>query len=375
MNNWIEISEQRLADNYRALVAVAGVDVLAVIKANAYGHGAARCAPMLARAGAGWLGVTSAREGAAVRQALVGTDVKILVMSGFLPEDVALLVEHRLTPVVWTSDQLGWLGEASLPVHVEIDTGMSRQGVEPGPSLAALLDGIAAQPGLRVDGVFTHYSSSEVAESPVTLRQQHRFEEAIAQLAARGLQPDWVHAGNTSTVDNPVGAADWLMALAASVGARAMVRTGLGLYGYCLEIEPSGEPHVEPSLKPVMTWKTRVLSARELAPGESVGYNGIWTANEPVRVALLPVGYADGWRRELSATNQKPGGWAMIAGQRAPILGRISMNLTVVDVTGIAEVKAGDEAVVLGDGVTAEDHARLAGTISYEILCGVHPCG
>ena len=124
-----------------------------------------------------------------------------------------------------------------------------------------------------------------------------------------------------------------------------------------------------------MTWKAAVLAVRMLAAGDTVGYNATFTAAEPMRVALIPVGYADGLRRELSAAAGRPGGWMMIHGQRAPVLGRISMNLTVVDVTGISGVQAGEEAIVLGPGITADDHADLASTIAYEILCGVDPCG
>jgi alanine racemase len=123
-----------------------------------------------------------------------------------------------------------------------------------------------------------------------------------------------------------------------------------------------------------MTWKAQVLTVSDLAPGDTVGYNATFTAGQPMRIALLPAGYADGLRRELSSTSEKPGGWVMIHGQRAPILGRISMNLTVVDVSHIPGVAPGDPAVLLGPGITADDHARLAQTISYEILCGIHPC-
>jgi alanine racemase len=164
---------------------------------------------------------------------------------------------------------------------------------------------------------------------------------------------------------------------AQTVGAQAMVRCGIALYGYCLPIEGEGaQPKIRGKLQPVMTWKTRVLDVREVAAGEPVGYNATFVAQGPMRLALLPVGYSDGLRRELSSTNAKPGGWVTVGGRRAAIVGRISMNLTVIDVTGvdgsgIEGVRVGDEVVLLGDGVTADDHARLAGTISYEILCGV----
>ena len=390
MNNWIEISEANLAGNLHVLEAAAGAatEVLAVIKADAYGHGAERCAPMLTRAGARWLGVTCASEGARVRRSLAAagpttgsSTVDILLMCGFLPEDVPTLLEHRLTPVLWTVEQVRALPRG-VAVHVEVDTGMGRQGVEPGPELAKLLAEVRAQ-GLELDGLFTHFCSSEQAGSALTQTQQTRFEQAVAQMRGLGFHPTWVHAGNSSTIDNPAQPAPWLADLAASAGARAMVRSGLALYGYTLPIEGHADAQVRSQvrsqLRPVLTWRARVLAVRSLAPGETVGYNATWTAEIPMRVALLPVGYADGLRRELSSSNlagsAKAGGWAMCEGQRAPILGRISMNLTVVDVTSIPDVVAGAEAVVLGPGVTAEDHARLAGTIAYEILCGIHPCG
>jgi alanine racemase len=391
VKSWVEISERRLVANYRVLVRAAGdTAVLAVVKANAYGHGATVCAPVLARAGAEWLGVTDVAEGVVVREALAGganeTRPRILVMCGLLGEDAEVVVRHGLTPVVWTQQQMEWLAAADrqrggdagpVPVHLEIDTGMARQGVAPGEELHTLLHWLKRQPNLRLDGVMTHFASSEVAGSAHTVAQRRRFEEAIAAVAAAGLEPAWVHAGNSSTVDNQGtdGNLAWLRGLAASVGARSMVRSGIALYGYCLPIEAAGAGQVQatvrPGLEPLMTWKTRVIGLREVRAGDTVGYNAIFTAVRPMRLALLPVGYADGLRRELSGSNARAGGWTMVKGQRAAIVGRVSMNLTVVDVTEIGGVAVGDEVVVLGDGVTADDHARLAHTIAYEIVCGV----
>ncbi len=376
MNNWIEISEPRLAHNLRTIAAAAGPEttVLAVVKANAYGHGAAICAPMLVQAGARWLGVTSVHEGELVRHALGAAQARILVMSGILPAAIPHLLAHDLTPVIWTEEQLSWLVRADAPVriHVEVDTGMSRQGVKPGRDLEALLAAMREHPQVTLDGVFTHFVSSEVAGSPITTHQQRLFEEAIQTVARSGLHPDWLHAANTSAVDNAADP-DWLPKLAASIGAQTLVRTGLAVYGHTLPVEHEADaqatPHLHGLLKPVLTWKTSVLAVRDLAGGDRVGYNATFTAPGAMRVALLSVGYADGLRRELSGK-----GWVMLHGQRAPILGRISMNLTTVDVTEIPEVRTGDEAIVLGRGITAEDHAAIAGTIPYEILCGIHPC-
>ncbi len=385
--SWIEISEERLAANFRAIAQAVGAEtaVLAVVKANAYGHGIELCSPALARAGAPWLGVTGASEGARARRALAeagiarGGQPAILAMCGFTQQDVEAFAEHALTPVVWTPEQVGWLEGSGLAVHVEVDTGMARQGVHPGEQLDDLLDELAAA-GLALDGVLTHFCAAEATHCELTQRQERRFEAAVKQMLARGLAPKWVHAGNSSSVDNPAQASPWLVDLANSVDARAMVRCGIALYGYCSPITGADAASVpsklRPALQPVMTWKTRVMDLRDLPAGETVGYNATFTAPAPMRLALLPVGYADGLRRELSGTNARPGGWVILHGgdgsaHRAPIVGRVSMNLTMVDITAIPGVHIGDEVVLLGDGITADDHARLAQTIPYEILCAV----
>ncbi len=392
MNSWVELSAERLAANYRALANSAGVDVLAVIKANGYGHGAAQCAPVLAQAGASWLGVTDAGEGAAVLASLKSVEgvearPRILVMNGLLAEDAAAIVAYDLTAVVWTIEQLQLLADAAtrshaarpLSVHLEIDTGMSRQGVAPGPELDRVLAWLAARPQIVLDGVMTHFASAEVAGSAQTALQRERFEHACRAVAASGMRPRWLHAGNTSAIDNPGEPAHgiWLAALAASLGAQPMVRSGIGIYGYCLPVKCSPgicdfvEMKIYERLRPVMAWKTRIIDLREVPAGEAIGYNGTFVAEQPMRIALLPVGYADGLRRELSSTNASPGGWVIIGGHRAPVIGRISMNLTTVDVTALSGVAVGDEVTLLGDGITADDHARLSRTIPYEILCGV----
>jgi alanine racemase len=394
VKNWVEVSGRRLAANYRLLAATAGpeIHVLAVVKANAYGHGADVCAPVLARAEAEWLGVTDAAEGVAIRTAMTAAGValaeqpRILVMCGLLPEDAGLMVQHSLTPVIWSRLQMEWLadavvrsGSSPLAVHLEIDTGMARQGVAPGEELRGVLHSMLGQRNLLLDGVMTHFASAEVAGSPQTLGQQQRFEKAMREVSDAGLRPTWVHAGNSSTIDNnddpEARSLVWLRGLAAAYDARAMVRSGLGLYGYCLPIENgngiAAQHQVRRDLLPVMTWKTRVIGLRDVSPGDTIGYNAIFVAEQAMRLALVPVGYADGLRRELSGSNTATGGWMIVQGWRAPIVGRVSMNLTVVDISGIPNVSVGDEVVLLGDGVTAEDHARLAGTIAYEIICGV----
>lgn len=393
MKNWVAISSQRLVANYRLLSDAAGTEtsVLAVVKADAYGHGARLCAPVLAAAGAPWLGVTDAAEGAAVRTALATTGTPIvqqpsvLVMSEALDEDADEIVRHDLTPVVSNIEQMESLARAaknssSLPfrVHLEVDTGMARQGVQVGDPLNAVLLWLSSQNAISLDGVMTHFASAEVAGSHQTAMQKKSFEQAIQQISAAGLKPAWIHAGNSSTIDNPDQTdGGWLVRIARKLGASAMVRSGLALYGYGLpvECEPGysgvAQSLVRSRLLPVMTWKSRVTGVREIEAGTRIGYNGTFAAKQRMRLALLPVGYADGLRRELSGSNSLSGGWVMFGDHRAAIVGRVSMNLTIVDVTEIPSVVVGDEAVVLGEGITADDHGRLARTIPYEILCGI----
>lgn len=399
MKSWIEISAQRLAENYRVLADAAGADaaVLAVIKADAYGHGAQLCAPVLTRAGAAWLGVTDPAEGASVRSALAsagipaGRQPRVLVMSEGLEEDAAAVLEHRLTPVVGNAVQIEALAHAakrhgihSVDVHLEIDTGMARQGAAPGRELDAVLEQLRQHNEVRVDGVMTHFASAEVTGSHQTSAQRQTFEQAIQQVASVGLRPSWIHAGNSSTVDNQHDESGshecplcWLRRVARAASARPMVRTGLSLYGYSLPLERErdytgpADPLVRSRLQLVMTWKACVTHIREVEAGTRLGYNGTFTASERMRLALLPLGYADGLRRELSGTDIRSGGRVLFGSQAAAIVGRVSMNLTMVDVTALPGVTVGDEAVVLGQGFTAADHACIAGTIPYEILCGI----
>ncbi len=393
---WAEVSAERLRSNYRLLCEAAGpqVPVLAVVKANAYGHGAAECAPVLAAGGARWLGVTGVEEGVAVRRSLgilpEMLSPRILVMCGVWPGEEAACLDRQLTPVVWEPYHLDLLEaearrrgmpEGSLAVHAEVDTGMARQGVAPGLLLGRLLERFRGSP-LRLEGVLTHMASAECVGDPRNELQRERFEAALGQVAASHLRPALVHVGNTSGVDSGA-AATWLPGLARMVGAEPMTRSGLALYGYALPLDGSvlgARQHLH-GLQPVLAWKTRMVSLREVEAGATVGYNATFTAPRGMRLALLPVGYADGFRRALSYGNQAGGnvglgGNVLLRGQRAPIVGRVSMDLTVIDVTDVEAVEIGEEVTLLGldgsgSGVSAAEHAALAGTSVYEVLCGI----
>lgn len=366
---WAEVSRSHFLDNFRLLrERAAPAELLCVVKANAYGHGTVACSRGLADAGAKWLGVTDVHEGVAVRDAC--PEAEILVMCGLWPGEAEAAIANRLTPVVWETAHLEEAARASAPiaVHLEIDTGMSRQGVRLA-ELPALLDKMAALPLLRLDGVMTHFHSPEVRESGATAEQMARFAQALELIAVRGLRPQWIHAGNSASLLEPGPVP--LMKLAEKLGATGLMRPGLALYGYAPRFTGGPEPTLAAQLKPVLSWKTRVASLRTIRPGETAGYCATFRATRPTRLALVPVGYADGLNRLLSNS-----GAVLVRGERAPITGRVSMDLTIVDVTEIPGIEIGDEAVLLGtqgaESITAYDHADLAGTIPYEILCNIN---
>lgn len=366
---WAEISRSNLLHNFRLLRSLAPpAELLAVVKANAYGHGAVACSQALASGGARWLGVTSVDEGVAVRAAC--PDAKILAMCGLWPGEAETARAHRIIPVVWEPVHLDEAARSGLPlsVHLEIDTGMSRQGVRVA-ELPSLLDKLQKLPFVHLDGVMTHFHSPEILDCPANQKQMAQFVTAIDTIAARGLRPCWIHAGNSATLLNFDAAG--LIAIAKKYDAQAMLRPGLALYGYAPRFTGGAEPKVAADLKPVLTWKSRVASLRTIEPGETAGYCATFRATRPTRLALLAAGYADGLNRLLS--NQ---GAVLLRGKCAPIAGRISMDLTIVDVTDIPDVEIGDEAVLIGaqggEEITAYDHADLAGTIPYEILCNIN---
>ncbi len=382
---WAEISRHRLLANYEKLRRAAGsqADLMPVVKANAYGHDLLCCAPLLAGAGAPWLGVTGAEEGAAARA--VCPQPRILLLSGVFPGEADMVIDQGLTPVVWEPWQLDLLESAaaarqmpaaSLAVHLEIDTGMSRQGVrvvgrDISSEAAALLQRFHPGSCLRLEAVMTHFCAPETMSSHRPNPQLASLAAALGFILAQGLRPEWLHAGNSSSiVAGPDRRA--LIEMASSTGMRLMLRPGLALYGYLdrLTLDGLSWDGEDPGLEPVLAWKTQVTSLRKLHHGETAGYGNTFTADGETRLALLPVGYADGLNRLLSNR-----GHVLIRDQEAPIAGRVSMDQTMVDVTGIPAAAIGDEVVLIGSqgaqSIDAWDLADLTETIPWEVLCAI----
>ena len=364
---WAEVSLSTLRQNFRLLRkhVGSGVSICAVVKADAYGHGATPCAQALEEEGALWLGVTSLDEAIPLRDA--GIRARILLMTGFWRSEEEEIVRLQLTPTVWEPGQVELLEKAAASlgvkhaVHLKIDTGMGRLGVTP-EELPRVCAALKSSPHLELEGLSTHLASSEVLDAPSVEEQLTRFSKAERLLHSQGLRPALVHAANTSAM------------ISRSQTWYNMVRPGLALYGYYLPFERAGREVSGSGLrlpvKPVLTWKTRILSLRDVQANQALGYGGTYVTKAPARVAALPVGYADGLNRQISAN-----GRVIVRENYAPILGRISMDLTLVDVTGLNGVSVGDEVILLGssDGlsVDAREHAQLAKTIPYEILCNI----
>jgi alanine racemase len=378
---WAEIDTQALKENYRYLAAMAAheAELLAVVKANAYGHSLALCAPAVEQAGARWLGVTTVEEGIAARA--LCPKARVLVISGIFPGQAAAAIQFQLTPSIWESWQLEELEAAareaktpagSLPVHLEIDTGMSRQGVGL-DDLGRVFPHFGPDSPLRLEGVMTHLFAADEADGRVTEEQMKRVDETLGKISAAGLFAEWLNVGASAAL--LAGQAKVLAETAARHGMKAMMRPGLALYGIVPRFDPAYGAGQEPAtltaaraaLKPVLAWKSAIVGLRSIPAGASVGYNGTFVASEPMRVALVAVGYADGLDRKLGNHFG-----LLVRGRRAPLIGRVSMDQVVIDITEIAEAAVGDEVVLIGsqgaETITAFDHADLTGTIPWEVF-------
>ena len=345
---------------------IAGVNICAIVKADGYGHGAVESSRALELEGARWFGVTSLDEAIPLRE----SDIRgrILLMTGFWRGEEEEIVRLGLTPTIWEVGQIDLLEKAAVrvgvarhAVHLKVDTGMGRLGVAP-EDLRQICAALKASPHLFIEGLSTHLAASEVLDAPSVPEQLQLFEKVRRLLRDQGIDPPLVHAANTGAV------------ISRRESWNTMVRPGIALYGYYLPFERAGREVSGTGLrlpvKPALTWKTRILSLRDVRANEALGYNGIYVTKAPSRIAVLPVGYADGFNRALSSR-----GRVIVRESYAPIVGRISMDLTLVDVTGLPGIEVGDEAILLGsaDGlsVDAREHAALANTVVYEILCGI----
>ena len=336
-----------------------GREILAVVKADAYGHGAAEVARCLAAEGVSALGVATVEEGAALRRA--GLRCAIVVLGAPLPEVYPDLLEWDLVPTLSDVETARSLASAALEagrelaVQVKVDTGMGRLGLAADRAEEEVA-AVASLPGLRVEGVFSHFADADLADPSFSREQLRRFLALREGLERRGVRvPSW-HLANSAAV--------MVLPEAGLTG----VRPGIMLYGYAPA--EGFAPHVE--LRPVLTWRTRIVHLKEVPEGTPLSYGRTFVTRRRSRIATLAVGYADGYPRSLSNR-----GRVLVRGRAAPVVGRVTMDMTLADVTEVPEARVGDPVTLIGrDGgevLTAWDLARWAGTIAYEILCGIGP--
>ncbi|HEY4694044.1 MAG TPA: alanine racemase [Bellilinea sp.] len=358
---WAEIDLEAIRQNVRSFKRHVGaaVQIYAVVKANAYGHGAVPVAKAALEAGAARLAVHRLTEGIELRQA--GLTAPILVMGYTPPAGAQTMVEWDLTPSCITTEFAQALSTQAaaqgktIPLHVKVDTGMSRYGLFPA-EVMPFLTAIAKLPAVSIEGLFTHFATADASDQTWVRQQITTFDQVIASIQASGMDIPIIHAANSATT---------MKLPQAHYNA---VRPGISMYG----MNPSSEWEPVFDLHPALTLKSTVSRVRELPTGAGVSYGRTFVTSRPTTAALVPVGYGDGYHRIL--TNK---GVVLVRGKRAPIIGRVCMDQFVVDVTGIPGVQQDDEVVLVGrqgdERISAEEVGRLAGSINYEVTTGLLP--
>ncbi|HWN11266.1 MAG TPA: alanine racemase [Pyrinomonadaceae bacterium] len=367
---WATVDLNALAGNLQIIKSHVGeaVKVMAVVKANAYGHGAVACSRNLETAGADWFGVALPEEGIELRNA--GITKPILCLAGFWEGQAAACLQHNLVPTVYREDNIAALDAAAsdrgkvADVHVKIDTGMGRLGVR-WDEVEEFAETLKRFKNIRVDGLMTHFAAAdEPSCGPLTKDQITRFDNAVAAFRGRGFSPSYRHLSNSAGIfaqpaasGNPGGES-----------GGNMVRPGGVLYGLWRDIlDPA---HQDQPFEPVLSLHSRITLLKWVPAGETVGYGCTFEASRKTLVATIPIGYDDGYMRALSNR-----GHAIIRGVFATVIGRISMDLTLIDVTNVPNVQMDDEVVLLGRAgglsITAEELGKIAGTLSYEVTCGI----
>src|ERR1051325_9498677 len=362
---WAEIDLNNLAANFNQVKQRVSptARVMAVVKANAYGQGAVECARRLAREGADWFGVALPEEGIELREA--GITQPILCLAGYWPGQAAACIRHGLTSVVYRLEMIEALNQAAAnagvvaDVHVKVDTGMGRLGVR-FDELSEFVAALAQFRNVRIDGVMTHLAAADDATcEPLTHDQIQRFDDAVTVFRDHGDRPTQLHLANSAAVYSH--RESW----------GNLVRPGGVLYGLWRDVLPPSAPH--PELLPVMSLHSRGWLLKGVPRGETIGYGCTFEASRRSLIATVPVGYHDGYMRGLSNRAH-----VIVGGMYAPVVGRVSMDLTLIDVTDVSGVEVDDQVTLLGWNRQhpelkggAEDLARIVGTLSYEVTCGV----
>lgn len=354
---YVEISRSALRANFSSVRSATPpeTDVMAVVKADAYGHGAVEVSRILEAEGAKWLAVSSVDEGVALRRA--GISCRILVMAGVMSWERPALREYRLTPVAHSLEDLRAFDESGvIDVHLKLDTGLNRLGTRASsPEIAAVAGSLK---NVRIEGLLSHFASAADFSSSQSEEQIAVFHQICSELEVHGIRPPIMHLAGTNAIGYPRKGA-WL----------SLVRPGHAIYGY-LSPARGAAPAPVITVRPALSWRAKLIAIKDLPAGSKVGYGGIFVASGPMRIGVIAAGYADGVSHRLSNK-----GKVIAGGVLCPILGSVSMDLTTIDLTRGPHLKVGDDVTLLGaeGGVSldAQQVARMAGTISYNVLCSI----
>ncbi|GAB6099647.1 alanine racemase [Halanaerocella petrolearia] len=354
-SSWIEVNLDAVEYNLEQVAEYLEpeTDIMAIVKANAYGHGAVKVAKRVLQAGASWLGVATVAEGVELRQA--GIDAPILILGTLFSDQIKEVVEYKLTPTVYTyqlAKELSKVGN-KVKVHLKLDTGMGRIGLQPEESLFEIKR-IARLPNLELEGIFTHFAKADT-DVDYTRKQLKQFKSVVKQLKEVGIEIPIKHTANSvAIIDYPTSHYN-------------LVRMGLLLYG----LYPSSGLIDKIDLKPALNWKTKIAHLKEVSAGTSISYGGTHVTSASTKVATLPVGYHDGYPRNLSDKGE-----VLYQGQLYPVIGRVCMDQLMVDLTG-AQAEIGEVVTLLGaeeqEKITADELADKLGTINYEVISRIGP--
>ncbi|MFP3855273.1 MAG: alanine racemase, partial [Anaerolineales bacterium] len=354
LSNWLEIDLGAIGNNVARLREITGVQVMAVVKANGYGHGLVQVSKRAVEAGAAYCGVARVDEALELRQ--TGLEAPILVLGETPVGRFKQAVEAAVSLTVFHPrhlEALRQLGSSArnAGVHLKVDTGMSRLGVSLDEAFG-MLQALRSIPGVDIEGLFTHFARADEPEMDTTAAQESRFRGLLAEVESSGMRPPIVHASNSAA------------ALARPSAHFDMVRPGIAIYG----MEPGSQVPLPSEFQRALTWKARISQIRHLEPGQGVSYGHAYVAQGEERLGVVPVGYGDGYRREA-------GNKALVHGRLVPVRGRVCMDQLMIDLTDVPEAAVADEVVLLGEqgdvSVTASDLARIWDTLNYEVTCGL----
>ena len=354
-STWVMVDLDAIKNNARYFLARSGTQVMAIVKANAYGHGAVSVARAALEAGATWCGVARVEEALELRQA--GLECPLLLL-GYTPEArYEEMIAHQISMTVWELKQIKNISAAAsqmdqeAKLHLKVDTGMSRLGVKP-EEVIGLVQKIVQLPNIRMEGLFTHFARSDESDPTPTDAQEALFHAVVAELDAAEFKIQLIHTANSAA------------SLTRPNSYFNCVRIGIAMYG----LHPSPECLLPPALQPALTWKSVLSQVKILPPGRGISYGHEYITSKEERIGTVPVGYADGFRRV-------PGNQVLVGGCKVPVVGRVTMDQIMVHLDTLPDASAGDEVVLLGtqgdNTIAAEEIAGRWGTINYEVTSGI----